>query len=368
MQHRKLHCSYSSLCVLCDLCGNPFNDRFIKMLIIRPVRKSDEEKFFDLISDSTLGITNLPKNREALHRQIVRSEASFEKEVQKPHDEEYRFILEELTTGKVAGTSGILAKVGSNESYLFKRETLNTSCALEAVPASMDILRIIQAEPDTSEICALYLKPDYRHSGIGRLLSLSRFLFMAAFPQRVNKRIMAMMRAYVTKDQLFPFWEGVGKHFCHLTFTELMEYVEKHPYIIPKIIPQYPLYVDLLPKEVQESIGRCHDLTKPALNMLKHEGFSYMGEMDIFDGGPALTINRADIRTIKTSARITLKIDPTYSQESSELFLISNEKIDFRACFGSIHFESPSVGIVSYETAEALCLKSGDVIRYARMK
>ena len=46
---------------------------------------------------------------------------------------------------------------------------------------------------------------------------------------------------------------------------------------IEEMMPQYPIYLDLLAEEVREGIGQVHEETVPAIAMLKNEGFSGNG-------------------------------------------------------------------------------------------
>ena len=46
----------------------------------------------------------------------------------------------------------------------------------------------------TAELCSLFLHPDWRRDGNGSLLSKSRFLFLAEFPEYFSPRVIAEMR------------------------------------------------------------------------------------------------------------------------------------------------------------------------------
>ncbi len=55
-------------------------------------------------------------------------------------------------------------------------------------------------------------------------------------------------------------------------------------------------------------IGRVHPNTEPALAMLKAEGFSYQGYVDIFDAGPAIEAETDKIRAIAESQNLVLAV------------------------------------------------------------
>src|SRR5262249_3915841 len=150
-------------------------------------------------------------------------------------------------------------------------ETIDTKATQISIPKEIKVLKVVPNSPHASEICALYLQPTFRHSGQGRLLSLSRFLFIAAHRHRFRKKIVAEMRGYIDQRQNSPFWEGIGRHFCNLSFVEIMAQLEVDHQFIPEILPQFPIYISLLPKETQEVIGKIHESTKPAYQMLLQE-------------------------------------------------------------------------------------------------
>lgn len=330
---------------------------------IRPIQQKDQILFEDFSSTSILGMTNLPRNRNRFLEKITHSENSFAKDVKKASQEEYYFVLEEVGTGKISGICGILAQSTQDNFHHFKIITKKTLAKETSSVNELKFLRLIHNRHPFSEICALYLQPSLRHGGLGRLLSLSRFLFMGAFPNRFRNTIMAEMRGYIDQQQTSPFWEGIGKHFCNMSFEEIMVQIERNPLFFPEVTPTFPIYISLLPKETQESIGKIHDSTKPALNMLMNENFSFKDRVDFFEGGPILTAPKSQIRTYKESALI--KIDLTQnSTPSDKKYILGNEKIDFRACYGEIEFTSKTTAVISNQLAEILMLKKGDLMRY----
>ena len=221
------------------------------MIIIRPIAQKDLTIFAEFSFESILGMTNLPRDRNKFFDKIIHSEASFAAAVNEPGQEEYYFVLEDLTTGRIGGTCGILAQSTQSFGYIYRLETIKSKANKVPLPKEIKLLKVALNPPNASEICALYLQPTFRHSGLGRLLSLSRFLFIAAFRQRVRKKIVAEMRGYIDNRQISPFWEAIGRHFCDLSFVELMAQLDQSHDFIKEILPKYPIYISLLPKEAQ---------------------------------------------------------------------------------------------------------------------
>lgn len=67
--------------------------------------------------------------------------------------------------------------------------------------------------PGSSELCTLFLDPEWRKEGNGYLLSKSRFMFMAAFRDKFNDKVVAEMRGVIDEHGYSPFWQSLGKRF-----------------------------------------------------------------------------------------------------------------------------------------------------------
>jgi arginine N-succinyltransferase len=210
-----------------------------------------------------------------------------------PRDELYLFVLEELETQRIVGVSGILASVGCDEPfYAFDRESVHCD-------QSLDILKLLITRFGPTEIGSLYLHPEYRSQGLGRFLSLSRFLFMAEHPNRFKKTVIAEMRGWSNSEGCSPFWDHVGSHFFKMKFDQADQLSGINKQFIAELIPRYPIYISLLPSEIQEVVGQTHPNTVPAVKLLQSEGFEKTSAVDIFDAGPKVSCFLTQIRIIK---------------------------------------------------------------------
>lgn len=333
------------------------------MIVVRPIKQKDLDIFAEFSFESLLGITNLPRDRDKLLEKTIHSESSLLMDIQQPGSEEYYFVLEDLSTGRIGGVCGILSNSNMSREYYYRIESIPVISRHISAPNEMKILKPARNQIHASEVCSLYLQPTFRHSGQGRLLSLSRFLFIAANRQRFRNKIVAELRGYLDHRQISPFWDGVGRHFCHLSFVELMAQLDQDRTFVSEILPKFPLYIALLPKEVQEVIGKTHDSSKPALKMLIQEGFTVTEEIDLFDAGPSLAANTSNIRSIKKSSLVNTALTNDNLEEEPE-FIISNEQLDFRACFGKLRFTSKTDALINEEVADALMIQPGDPVRY----
>ncbi len=335
------------------------------MYIIRPIQMSDYQAYIDLAFMAKLGMLSLPKNRDQLKKNTEISLKAFSEPVHKRDNAFYLFVLENIETQEIGGVCGIYAQIGTEAPrYCYHLEKVEVK-PFEDIPLIQQI-RLLKPKAIShgpSEICSLYLAPSFRKEGLGKLLSLSRFLFIAHFPDLFENEIIAEMRGYVNRDNSNPFWENVGRKFLNISYPELIQMEHQGLSFIPHILPEYPLYLDLLPKEAQEVVGKVHENTQPALMILQNQGFQPCGLYDIFDAGPIVRAEKNHILSI-TESRNAVIGSTTQDLIDSPPYIISNNKLNFRACISPIKFITSEKVIVPFKTAQALDLTPGNSLRY----
>lgn len=338
------------------------------MFAIRPVTMEDFDQLKAISFEAHKGMMSLPKNPKLLAHKILHSVSSMEKSPSQPFGENYFFVLEELKTKKLVGTCGIYSVAGHPDpQYFFRIQSHWRESPSLQKRWEEPLLHIISHHPGNTEICAIYLLKPFRKGGLGRLLSLSRFLFIACFPQRFRPRVSALMRGVFNEHDQCPFWEGCGKRLLGMEFEEVLVALEQGRDFIPDFLPRHPVYVQLLSDEAQASLGQAHRNTQPALAMLKDEGFGWDREIDVFDGGPHLTCARDNIRAVKDSLSLPIHRIQEYV-EGDENFVICNERIDFRCCLGKVQTSESGEVAISKEVAKALMVEKGDSIRYVGVR
>jgi arginine N-succinyltransferase len=98
--------------------------------------------------------------------------------------------------------------------------------------------------------------------------------------------------------------------------------------------------------------------------MLMQEGFQFDHEIDILDGGPLMIAKTNQIRTIKNSSLLQVSLTSDSLSEETE-YLISNDRLDFRSCFGKLQLISKTRAYLNKDVADALLIKDQGMIRYA---
>lgn len=336
------------------------------MKIIRPIHSDDYSSLYEIAQESGVGFTSLPVNEVLLKSKIDQSVASFAKDVDKPADESYLFVMQDLETQEVVGTSGIASSVGLDDAFYHYHLSKVVHASRELnIYNTVDILTLCNDYTGVSEICTLFLRQNARKGLNGRLLSKFRFLFMMEHRSRFAETIIAEMRGINDENGQSPFWQWLEEHFFSMDFptADYLTGIGQKQFIA-ELMPKYPIYVSLLSKQAQAVIGQVHEKTKPALQLLEQEGFSCRGYVDIFDAGPTVEANLKHIRSAQASRKMQIKVIDEIKENQSDFFVINTKVKDFRGVCTSLDFEAEHA-IIGQQAADALGVNDGDSIRFA---
>ncbi|UFQ96353.1 arginine N-succinyltransferase [Pseudomonas wenzhouensis] len=330
-------------------------------MIVRPVRSADLPALIDLARSTGAGLTTLPANEERLAQRVGWAEKAFRGEAVRA-DADYLFVLED-DAGKVVGISAVAGAVGLREPWYNYRVGLTVTASQELdIHRTIPTLFMANDLTGNSELCSLFLHADHRSGLNGRLLSKARFLFIAEFRELFGDKVIAEMRGMSDERGRSPFWESLGRHFFKMEFSQA-DYLTGvgNKAFIAELMPKFPLYTCFLSDDARAVIGRVHPDTEPALAMLKAEGFSYQGYVDIFDAGPAIEAQTAKIRAVRDSQHLVLAIGTP--GDDAEPFLVHNRKRqDCRITAAPARLAAGTL-VVAPETAKRLRLTVGDVVR-----
>ena len=332
--------------------------------VLRPVEEKDLSGLKGVAASITDGMTSLPLEETALEDRIHHSQRSFDHRVKKAGGDHYLFVLEECATGEIVGTSGIIARVGGFDPfYTYEVRKEPFSHLALGIDREMDVLHLKLDHKGPSEVCSLCLKPAFRRAGLGQLLSLARFLFIAAFPQRFDDRVIAELRGFTDEKGLSPFWEAIGRHFFSQTFAEadFLSGIGQKDFI-RDLMPRYPIYTAMLPSDAQAVIGKVHRDAEPALKILLGQGFRRSNEIDIFDGGPLVIANRPEIRSVRDARKVQIAAIRHLSTDS--IGLVSHAALDFRACLAPVEPVETATIAIEPQTAERLRVEIGSHVVY----
>jgi arginine N-succinyltransferase len=334
------------------------------MLVLRPVELTDLPQLQQLARDSLVGVTSLPDDSERLRSRILESCASLDKDVEKHGPENYFFVLEDLTARRLVGCSEVLATAGFNEPFYSLRNRHFTSASRELnIEHGVPALSLCHDLNGHTLLRGFHIDDDLVRTEFSELLSRARLLFIAAHSQRFADVVITEIVGYSSDEGQSPFWDAVGKHFFDLPYTEAERLcgLESRTFLA-ELMPQYPIYVPMLPQAAQDCIGRIHPDGQEAFDILEREGFETNSYIDLFDGGPTLYARTSNVLTIAQSLKATAQA--VSSIDARGRYLVSNDALKgYRAIVAELDYQAGHPVGLSADMCRALNVTDGSPIR-----
>lgn len=335
------------------------------MLVVRAIDGADLDGLYQLACEVGSGMTTLKADMQMLGERLRVACASFAETIA-PAQRDYLFVMEDTDNGRLAGVCAIKGAVGLDEPfYNYRIGTLVHSSRELGIFTRMETLYLSNDLTGSTELCSLFLHPDYRNGSNGKLLSKSRFLFIAQFPHLFTEKLIAEMRGYQAPDGSSPFYEGLGRHFFKMDFDHVDDLTSLgKKSFIAELMPRQPLYVAYLPDDAQQAIGKVHLSTAPARHLLEQEGMHFEGYVDIFDAGPVLQTRISELRALRDSALAVVSSDASAQSDGvAELRMVSNTVLNnFRMIAVTAHPVDGCIALSPFEQ-QALHCQGGDAVR-----
>ncbi len=329
--------------------------------IVREAKASDLSDLMGLAKQFSL--LNLPADTQRLEKKLKISKESFSKNIIK-EKAAYLFVLEDLETKKVIGCSQIKAKHGTQENptYSFKiskKELFSKSLGIGFLHQFLT-LKVCTDGP--TEIGGLVVEQSYRRrpEKVGKLISLSRFMYLAMESQLFSKTIHSEMAPPLTKEGKSAFWEALGRRFTGMPYQEADEVSQINKEFINDLFPKGDLHLCLLDASARLVMGQVSSETKGALRMLESQGFTFNDEVDPFDGGPHLNVILEDIKIIKQSKTYKFSDAPCAEYDKKGLLAVNN-KNQF-LCGSAAYGVSGDTIYLPGKVSSLLEIKTGDMV------
>lgn len=329
--------------------------------VVRSVQFEDLEQLYDLARQFTL--LNLPADRKVLEKKIEKSVASFNGELGRD-DAEYCFIVADKEDGFIAGSSTILAKSGTkqNPNYSFKvlkKERFSRDLGVGFIH---QILRLNTNIDGPTEVGGLVVDRSYRNrpEKVGRLVGLSRFLYIGMQPDRFEEELHAEMAPPLTEEGRSEFWEALGRRFTGMPYKEADMISSQNNGFIQSLFPEEDIYLALLDSKARLVLGRVGEETQAALHMLSKLGFKYKDEVDPFDGGPHLGCPKKECTIVKNLKSYRLKKGTPTGFEQQTIFGLLRDN-QYRGGTSSFSLDGDSI-LFPEKTWSLLELNEGERI------
>ena len=328
---------------------------------VRPARGEDFDSIYEMAKLTGGGFTNLPPDRGTLVEKLIRSEHAFAREGDAPAPDMFMFVLENVDDGRILGTCQAFGQVGMETPfYSYRITTLTQTSPQLGKTFRAESLNLVTDFDGCSEVGGLFLHPEARAGGLGLLLARSRYLFIKLHRERFADKLLAELRGVIDEAGHSPFWDAIAGRFFGMDFREADEFNATHgTQFIADLMPKTPIYTALLPESARAVMAEPHPSGRAAMKMLEREGFTNDGYIDIFDGGPTMTVATDQVRTVR-EAREEAVAEIRDPEAGQPMLLAAGRLTGFGACQGRVGAHPDGGAIINPKSAEMLGLKVGD--------
>ncbi|UJF24254.1 arginine N-succinyltransferase [Suttonella sp. R2A3] len=338
------------------------------MLFLRPVEERDLDDLLQMSEEVGTGMTSMPSDLNTWMERVRLSKDTFSNNDETLFSDHgvYFMVAEDSETGHVVGTTAIYVGIGTTTPfYSYKQSLLVKYSETLNKLFEIRVLNLVNDFTRATEIGSLFLREPYRINHTGQFLSRARYLMFADFPKRFSETIIAEMRGWQSKEGHSPFWQALGKKFFDLPFENADRISATHgSQFIQDLMPKYPVYVNLLPKDAAECIGKPHDVSIKAIYMLEKEGFRHDGYVDVFDGGPTVQCHRSLIKSVEEAQPREVVIG---EPNDAPRHIISNGNISrYRVTVCAAEVSNTTITL-SQEAATVLGVQAGDSVQSIQM-
>ncbi|MFO0666235.1 MAG: arginine N-succinyltransferase [Polyangiaceae bacterium] len=334
---------------------------------IRGATPEDEDQLLEVAHH--LDTVNLPAVREEIRGILDEAHRSFTGAIKDPKRRQYVFVLDDLETKRIIGTSMIIAQLGRRDAPYIFVDVIDE----ERYSSTLDkhfkhvLLKIGYSYNGPSEIGGLILLPEYRRfpERLGQFLSYVRFLYIKMHRELFQNEVLAELLPPLEPDGTSHLWDAVGKHFTDMSYAEADLLSKKNKEFIKGLFPEGPIHAALLSKAAQDVIGKVGAQTKGVEKMLRRVGFRYAERVDPFDGGPHFTAPTDEVTLVQESHRATisevLTKEVAAGIRSRAIIAVETEHAPYFRSVLSTWEEGPKeTARVSEEAAKHLSVEVGD--------
>ena len=277
------------------------------------IRPAETKDLFGLLKLSrSFPLYNLPEDKKLLKQKIEESKQSFQKNLS-PFKRSYIFILEDLKSKQVIGSSQILSFSTKNRSY----------CYLLKEDQNSAYLKLISRERKRHQLGGLILNQKYRSlkEQFGLQLGLARFLYIKTHEKDFSKKLEVSLTSLFQKEDN-PFWLETGAKYLKKNYFQALKLYRDNPDSFLKKFPkELTIHLSSLSKKARSGLETVHPQTLPAYKGLLKRGFQLSRRHHLLDGGFYLEIKTSTL--LKNIKSLEIKIE---KPKKESFFLVSKKE------------------------------------------
>jgi len=259
------------------------------------------------------------------------------------------FFVAEMD-GVIGGISAIIPRLGLDRPfYSFKKSRHTRRSQNPKLSVTYETLSLTTDFDGYSELATLFVAAHARGSGLAQLLSLGRLAFICTHRAQFQPHLMADIRGWFNEAGVSPFWEHLTSKFIDMSYDEADRLSMNEGHFIDQILPAVPLFLNIVPQDVAQCVGRPNEASLGAVRLLKQAGFRMSDMCDVFDGGPSM-VCETDKTLIAQTATQIVGAKPLDSQ-SDQALIWTGAGADFRATIGAVDWQA---GVIDDKLAKAL--------------
>ncbi|MDH5422857.1 MAG: arginine N-succinyltransferase, partial [Acidimicrobiia bacterium] len=165
------------------------------MIIVRPVTAGDTDgllALFERAGTALHGMSSLRADRDALAARAAHAEESFARTNSPDPSADYLFVLVDTDSDTIIGTGAVIASVGLVDAfYSYKIVTRIYSSRELGVYNKIPTLVLCNDYTGLTEVASLFVDAAYRSTRAGKLMALSRLLFITEHTELFTETIFA---------------------------------------------------------------------------------------------------------------------------------------------------------------------------------
>ena len=318
---------------------------------VRPARNEDFQAIYEMAKLTGGGFTNRPRKGN-LGRQLKRSEAAFAAGGQS--EGPVRLRLENVETAKSAARQGFASR--HDEPFILSQHDAQSSPELgKNFRAEMLTLTTISGQLGSAAYSPPGEPPRPRCPAGAKPL-----LFIKLHRTRFANQVLAELRGVIDEAGGSPFWDAIAGRFFGMNFQEADAFNGTHgTRFIADLMPKTPIYTALLPESARAIMAIPHPSGRAAMRMLEQEGFSGGDYIDIFDGGPTMSADTDDIRTIREAQALTLaRVDD--GEVGKRMMLAAGLRGAFASGYGHVNLMGDGEATLDSAAAALLGIAPGE--------
>ncbi len=193
-------------------------------VVVRSVTSQDIDQLWDLIAQATYGLTTLQISKDQLTDRVELAEFAFKRKTEKPAGEPYVFVMEDLTAGKLVGTSCIFSKVGGYEPfYGYRIHEEEIHCSILHATRHVSSLHLEKVHDGPTEIGSI-LATRVSRAGEGTPAQLGSVCVHRSPPAAILTRSDCRDAWHRARRWYQSLWDAIARHFFQMDFPKQIRY------------------------------------------------------------------------------------------------------------------------------------------------